>query len=490
VLLLVAIPLACAAVAVATPSPRGRPWILVAGAAGHAAAVARVWAAPPAPALGGWVSLDAAGLLVLALTSALNLFCAIYAVGYLARRPDRDNRTFVAGLLVLLAATSAVAMAQHLGLLWVTIEVTTLATAPLIYFNRSQPALEATWKYLVVCSVGIAFALLGTFLLALASAAPGGPRSLLLADLVASGPALPGAWVRFAFVFLLAGYGTKMGLAPFHGWKPDAYGEAPGLLGAILSGAVTSVAFLSLVRGLQVCDAAGEGAFARSAFVAVGLLSIALAAVFLVRQRDFKRMLAYSSVEHMGILALGVGVGGASATGAFLHLVNNGLTKGVLFLAAGNIHRAFGTKQVDGVRGAALVLPVSGPVFLASFLAITGSPPFAPFFSEFAVLNGAIERGAWVAAAVFLVGLAVIFVGMGATVLGIVQGAPPAHLARPESPPQPRSAGPWQSGDEGDSLLTAGPPLVLLALVLVLGVWTPGPLGGLIQRAAALAGGR
>lgn len=489
-LLLVAIPLACAALAVATPSARVRPWILVAGAAGHAAAVARLFAAPPPPALGGWVALDAAGLLVLALTSALFLVCAVYAVGYLARRRDRDHRVFVAGLLVLLAATSGVAVAQHLGLLWVTIEVTTLAAAPLIYFNRSQPALEATWKYLVVCSVGIAFALLGTFLLALASAAPGGPRSLLVADLVAAGPVLPGAWVRFAFVFLLAGYGTKMGLAPFHGWKPDAYGEAPGLLGAILSGAVTSVAFLALVRALQVCEAAGEGAFARSAFLAVGLVSIVLAAVFLVRQRDFKRMLAYSSVEHMGILALGVGVGGAAAAGSFLHLVNNGLTKGVLFLAAGNIHRAFGTKQVDRVRGAARVLPVSGPVFLASFLAITGSPPFAPFFSEFAVLSGAIQAGAFVPAAIYLLGLAVIFVGMGATVLSIVQGAPPEGMDRGGPPPNPSSPGRWGAGDHGDSLLTAGPPLALLALVLVLGVWLPGPLGGLIQRAAALAGGR
>ena len=122
-------------------------------------------------------------------------------------------------------------MAQHLGLLWVAIEITTLSTAPLIYFNHNERALEAAWKYLVVCSVGIALALLGTFLLALSSAGPGGPRSLLLADLLAAGPRLSGPWVRFAFVFLLAGYGTKLGLAPFHAWKPDAYGEAPGLLG-------------------------------------------------------------------------------------------------------------------------------------------------------------------------------------------------------------------------------------------------------------------
>ena len=326
----------------------------------------------------------------------------------------------------------------------------------------------------MVCSVGIAMALLGTFLLALASAGPGGPRSLLLADLLAAGPALARPWLRFAFVFLLAGYGTKLGLAPFHAWKPDAYGEAPGLLGALLSGGVTSVAFLALMRVLQVCNAAGEGPFARQALVAIGLLSIGLAAVFLVRQRDLKRMLAYSSVEHMGILALGVGLGGAAATGAWYHLLYNGLTKGALFLTAGNVHRAFGTKDVTRIRGAARVLPVSGSVFLAAFLAITGSPPFAPFFSEFAILEGAVRIGAWGPAAGYLTGLAVIFVGMGAAVLRIVQGSPPGDL---------------EPTGMGDSLLTAGPPLALLLLVLLLGLWVPSPLRSLVEAASALVGG-
>jgi hydrogenase-4 component F len=474
VLLLVAAPLACAALAFATPAARWRPLALLLGGGAHALAVARLWARRPPPAADGWFAVDAAGLLVLALVSALFLACAVYAQGYLARRHDRPNRAFVGGLLVLLAATSAVALAQHLGLLWVAIEVTTLSTAPLIYFNRNERSLEAAWKYLVVCSVGIAFALLGTFLLALASAGPGGPRSLLLADLLAAGPALARPWVRFSFVFLLAGYGTKMGLAPFHAWKPDAYGEAPGLLGALLSGGVTAVAFLALVRALQVCAAAGEGEFARQAFVALGLLSIGLAAVFLMRQRDLKRMLAYSSVEHMGILALGLGVGGGAVTGAFMHLVNNGLTKGALFLTAGNIHRAFGTKQVAELRGAARVLPLSGPVFLASFLAVTGSPPFAPFFSEFTILDGAVRAGAHGAAAAYLLGLAVIFVGMGSTVLSVVQGAPPEGLERPAF---------------RDTPLTAAPPLLLLALVLALGLWWPGPLRALVEQAASLAGG-
>ena len=185
-------------------------------------------------------------------------------------------------------------------------------------------------------------------------------------------------------------------------------------------------------------------------------------------------MLAYSSVEHMGILVLGVGLGGAAATGAWFHLLYNGLTKGALFLAAGNIHRAFGTKDLDQLRGAARVLPVSGPVFLAAFLAITGSPPFAPFFSEFAILDGAVRAGAWGPAAGYLLGLAVIFVGMGAAVLRVVQGTPPEGLATTAM---------------GDSLLTAGPPLLLLVLVLALGLWVPSPLRTLVEAASALVGG-
>jgi hydrogenase-4 component F len=356
----------------------------------------------------------------------------------------------------------------------VAIEITTLATAPLIYFNHNARSLEAAWKYLLICSLGIALALLGTFFLALSGAAPGGPRSLLVEDLVAAGPALSGPWVRAAFVFLLVGYGTKMGLAPLHSWKPDAYGEAPGLLGAILAGGVTNLAFLSIARVFQVARAAGEDAFARDALVGMGLLSMALAAVFMVRQRDFKRMLAYSSVEHMGILALGIGIGGGAAAGAFFHTVANGLTKGVLFLSAANIHRSYGSKLTDEVRGAARRLPLSGPLFLAGFLAVTGSPPFAPFFSEFAILYGAVGEGRFLVSGLFLALLAVIFVGMGTTVLGIVQGDPG------DAPEVPGTRDGW---------LSAGPPLALLLLVLVLGLWLPDGLRDLFASAAGLLGG-
>ncbi len=472
--LVILAPLLFSAVAFAWSSGETRPRVLLPAALLHAAGVARLWTRPLEPRPGAWFGVDAPGLLALTVTTVLFLVCAVYAQGYLAHRRDRDNRAFVGGLLLLLGAVSAVAVSQHLGLLWVAIEITTLSTAQLIYFNRNERSLEAAWKYLVVCSVGIAMALIGTFLMALASAAPDGPRTLVVADLVVAGSTLSAPWLRAAFVFLLAGYGTKMGLAPFHAWKPDAYGEAPGLLGGLLSGAVTSVAFVALVRVLRVCEAGGAGPFARQGFVAIGILSLALASVFVVGQRDFKRLLAYSSVEHMGILVLGIGIGGAAATGAFFHLVTNGLTKGVLFLAAGNIHRAFGSKRTEVVRGAARLLPVSGPVFLAAFLAITGSPPFAPFFSEFAILAGAVKAGAFVPAAAFLLCLTVIFIGMGATVLGVVQGVPPGDL--PESTFR-------------DSLLSAGPPLALMVAVLVLGLWVPAPLRAAFEAAAASLGG-
>ncbi|BDG10411.1 proton-conducting transporter transmembrane domain-containing protein [Anaeromyxobacter paludicola] len=473
-LLVVLFPLLLGALAFALPSRRARPLLLLAGAVGHAAGVAWLFA-DPGEAIPGWLELDAPGKVVLATVSALFLASAAYAQRYLRLREDRENRVFVGGLLVLLAALSVVALSQHLGLLWVAIEVTTLTTAPLIYFDRDARSLEAAWKYLLVCSLGVALALLGTFFLALASAAPGGPRSLVLRELVAAGPALSRPWVRAAFVFLLVGYGTKMGLAPLHSWKPDAYGEAPGLLGALLSGGVTSAAFLALARVLQVCGAAGEGDFSRQALLVMGLLSMALACVFIVGQRDYKRMLAYSSVEHMGILAVGLGVGGAAGAGAFFHALNNGLVKGVLFLAAGSIHRSYGTKRVDEVRGALRRLPLSGPLFLAGFFAVTGAPPFGPFFSELAILQGAFGSGHAVAGALFLAFTAVIFVGMGSIVLGVVQGDPEGCPERP---------------GQADGWGNAAPPLALLAASLVLGLWLPPSLRDLFAAASATVGGR
>jgi hydrogenase-4 component F len=469
-LALILVPLVLAAAALAVPSNRGRPWLLPLATLQHLLLTASALWGPPVAVPGRWLVLDPLGKVVLGLVSVLFFLCACYAPGYLALRPDKPNRVLCACLLAALGMLTLVVLSHHLGLMWVAMEATTLATAPLLYFNRSGRSLDATWKYLVVGSVGIALALLGSFFLAYAALAGGlQAPTLLFDDLVAEAPRLSPPWLRAAFVLLLVGYGTKMGLAPMHTWKPDAYGEAPGLVGALLAGGVTSCAFLAILRFFQIAQAAGDGVHARQLLVALGLFSMAVAAVFLVRQRDFKRLLAYSSIEHMGILVLGVGLGGLASYGALLHLLGNGLTKGVLFLSAGNIHRAYYSKQTDQVRGALRRVPLSGTLFLMGFLAITGAPPFLPFLSEFTIASGALGSRQYLAGGVYLFLLAVVFVGMGAAVLPVVQGQPSAQA---------------RATRFRDGLATGAPVLALMGLVLLLGVYLPPPLEALLREAA------
>jgi hydrogenase-4 component F len=472
--LLILFPLAMAAATLAVPSNRWRPLLLPAGALGHlglaAAAIFQPADGAAASGLGGWLLLDALGKVILGFLAVLFFLCSLYAPGYLALRSDRPNRVFCANLFVVQAMMTVVALSHHLGLMWVAMEATTLASAPLLYFNHNARSLEATWKYLLVGSVGIALALLGSFFLAYSSLRAGSESTLLFDRLIEDAPRLSPPWLHAAFVLLFIGYGTKMGLAPMHTWKPDAYGEAPGLVGTLLAGGVTSCAFLAVLRVYQVCRVGAEAEHAREIMIFMGLVSMAVAAVFMVRQRDFKRMLAYSSVEHMGILVLGIGIGGLAVYGALLHLINNGLTKGVLFLSAGNIHRAYGSKVTDDVRGAMRRVPLSGALFLAGFLAITGLPPFGPFVSEFTIANAALGSGRFLAGGLFLLLLGIVFVGMGATVLAVVQGDPPD-----------------QKAEDGlrDSVATGAPVLLFMALVLLLGLYIPPPLESLLREAAA-----
>ena len=469
------LPLLMAALAAVLPSTRWRPWLLPATALGHTGITFLVLGRPELRVCSEWLVLDPAGCILLLLVTTLFLLCSFYAVGYLQHRAERPNRVFCACLLAFLGVMSLVIWSHHLGLMWVGIEAATLATAPLIYFNQTQRSIEATWKYLLVGSIGIALALLGTFFLAYASLHGGVGASLTLEDLLRDAPKLSKPWLHAAFILLLVGYGTKMGLAPMHSWKPDAYGEAPGIAGAIFAGGLTSCAFLAVLRVYHICCAAGEGAYISRLLLFMGLFSMAVAGVFLVGQRDIKRMLAYSSVEHMGILVLGLGIGGPALFGTLLHVLTNGLTKGVLFLSAGNIHRAYGSKNIDQVCGAMRRLPLSGTLFLAGFLAITGSPPFGPFISEFAILNGAFGAGHFVVGGLFLFLLLVIFIGMGATVLQVVQGRAPAEVR--DTPYQ-------------DHLLTGAPLVVLMALVLLLGLYIPASLRELLAEAVRFLEGQ
>jgi hydrogenase-4 component F len=427
---------------------------------------------PPPPALSGWIILDPLGMVVLLSISTLYLSCSVYAAGYLPSRRERSNQVLCFGMLDCLSAMTLVTLSHHLGLLWVAMESTTLSMAPLIYFNRNARSIEATWKYMIICSVGIALALLGLFFLAYATLVAGQETTLLLEPLIAGARRLSPDWLNAAFIFLLVGFGTKMGLAPLHTWKPDAYGEAPGLVGALLAGGLVNCALLGVIRIYQICMAAEDIRFYQQTLVGMGLLSMAFAAVFMLRQSDFKRMLAYSSVEHVGILAIALGVGKGALPGALFHILNNGLTKGVLFLTAGNIHRSYGTKNAEKVRGLLQRLPVTGGLFLAGFFAITGTPPFSTFLSEFAILSGIFGAKHALVATALLIFLAIIFMGMASTILPMMMGS------------APRESGTIVG--YRDQFFTVAPPLALMIVILILGIGQPEPLRHLLRDAARL----
>lgn len=466
----VILPLLMAVVVFYTPSRHWRPRLLAATAAAHFAVTVAILAGMAPGSVRGWLRLDAPGRLLLGVISLLVLACAVYSVGYLRYRVERANRRFCACMLAALGTMSLVAYAQHLGLLWVGIEATTLATAPLIYFNRTARSIEATWKYLIISSVGIALALFGSFFVAYAALLGGGEASLLFSGLLAGARALSKPWLRAGFTLLLVGYGTKLGLVPMHTWKPDAYGEAPGVVGSLLAGGLTSCAYFALLRLTQITAAAGEGVYANRLLIAMGLVSMGVAGALMLGQRDLKRMLAYSSVEHMGILALAAGLGAGATFAALLHLVNNAFGKGAMFLSVGNIHRAFGGKTTDEVHGALRRLPLSGTLFLLGLFAVTGSPPFGTFISELLIAKATFAADRWWVAALFLAFLLLAFAGMGATSLSALQGRPPLSARR---------------STYRDSFTTFAPALCLLGLVLLFGLHLPAAVRALIADAAA-----
>ena len=471
---IVLLPLLGALIAWLVPDNRRRTFVLPVFAVAHLALTARLLLATPPPSPGGWIFLDPLGKLALLSNSLLFAVCAIYAVGYLRYRMKRPNRVLCSALLVCLSAMTLVTVSQHLGLLWIALEATTVTMAPLIYFNQNARSIEATWKYLLICSVGIAIALLGLFFLAYSTIVAKQEVSLLLGSLIADASHLHPGWRHAAFMFLLVGFGSKMGLAPLHTWKPDAYGEAPGMVGALLAGGLVNCALLALLRVYQIAAASTEGPLFQQVLLVMGLISMAFAAAFMARQSDFKRMLAYSSVEHVGIIALALGLGKGALFGALLHMINNALTKGVLFLSSGNIHRAYNSKSTNFVRGALRRTPWSGALFLAAFFAITGSPPFGPFVSEFLIVSSAFVQGNYWSGGLFLLFLALIFIGMASTVLPVVMGKIPHDIEKTHY---------------RDTAHTVLPPLLLMGVVLMLGLWIPAPLQALLRDAAGQLGG-
>lgn len=441
--------------------------------------IASLYTKPPA-ICNGWFYLDIQGTIFLSITSMLFCAASVYALVYLKREEHRDKRDYEEGFLFrnapemvfiscmqfFLGTMTLVIISQHFGILWVAMEATTLVSAPLIYFHRHHRSLEATWKYLLICSVGIALALLGNLFLAVAgSDLDHNSASLLVSDLLKYSSSLHVPWLKAAFIFFLVGYGTKMGLAPLHTWLPDAHSEAPSLISALLSGALLNCAFLGILRIHQVLCAAGESAFSKELLLIFGFLSILFAALFILGQTDFKRMLAYSSVEHMGIIAIGVGIGKKAVFGALLHAINHSALKAMLFFLAGNIISAYKTKNISQVHGITRILPVTGIFWIVGFLALTGTPPFGMFISEFTILKEALDQGRIAVAALFLAVLALIFIGMAVIVLKMAQGKPTKEIE-----------------PEKESVSVTSICAGLCTISLVLGVYIPPALQNILNQ--------
>lgn len=358
------------------------------------------------------------GLTVLFITATLLLFVSLHLCVWL--KADRrageiaghsrnmSDHALIALLLLFAGTMNLTALAQDFGMLWVAVEATTLASAPLINFHRSKSSLEAMWKYLLLCSLGIGLALFGTMLLS-ASLPEGSPL-----DFAGIGAVDP-RWFKAAFVFCFAGYGLKAGLAPFHFWLPDAHSEAPAPVSAMLSGCLLNCAMLALLRVRGAAPVELQG-FCSKFFILFGMLSLLIAACFIIHQRDFKRMLAYSSVEHMGLIALMFGFAVESA--ASVHMFFHSLTKMMMFLLAGNLLLAYGTRRIDRVSGLWSRLSRNSKLWLLGMLMICGTPPSPLFFTEWALVR---EAGLlW--GAVILLLLLVIFCAMADIVLKMFSG--------------------------------------------------------------------
>ncbi|MGZ6029766.1 MAG: hydrogenase 4 subunit F, partial [Myxococcaceae bacterium] len=369
-----------------------------------------------------------------------------------------------------MAAMLLALLTNNMGLLWVAMEAATLSTVLLVSLYRTRASLEAAWKYFILCGVGIAQALFGTILLYFAAEGllgGEGMAALLWTRLDAIKGQLEPTVLALAFVFLLVGYGTKVGLAPLHNWLPDAHAEGPTPVSAVLSGLLLNVALYAVIR----CKVLVEGSIRYlpgRMLMGFGLLSAILAAFFLWRQRDIKRLFAYSSIEHMGIVTFDFGMGGPVANfAAFLHMTVHSLTKSAIFFAAGHASQTAGTQRIDGIRGLLVMSPTIGWGLMLGALAILGLPPFGVFASEFLILTTAMRDHPW-ATPILLAALGVAF----AAIFGRVQ---PMVFGETEGRPLSHSP----------ALL---PVFAHLAIVLMLGVYMPPALAEWYRLAARLIG--
>nr|WP_208456440.1 proton-conducting transporter membrane subunit [Burkholderia pseudomultivorans] len=369
---------------------------------------------------------------------------------------------------------------NNVGVYWIAIELTTLVSTFLVGFEHGQEAIEAAWKYIIVVSAGISLALLGTVLFYWAGSLVLGPTyDMTWSTLRNAAPRMNPALTQMAFLLVLVGYGTKAGLAPMHTWLPDAHSEGPAPVSAMLSGALLNTAMLGVARFLTVTDASGSSLLPRVVLVAFGVCSLFVAALFIVRQQGIKRLMAYSSVEHMGVLALGFGFGGPLAIAAVLyHMLNHSLNKSLMFFGAGNMMRLYGTKNIDAIRGVWVRFPVTGALWLAGAVAITGAPPFGLFLSEMTLMRAGFATSHTWAVVVLLTLLIVIFIGFLNHFRSMY-----FDTRLPESTPID------SNGSTAASAWMTVPMWLAIVPVFVFGIWWPDALWRFFQTVAADLGG-
>jgi hydrogenase-4 component F len=502
-ILLVAVPLAETLACVVLPRAWAAGTTIAVGIASFVAMLFVVGAAAHGTVEVGFLRVDALSAIFLLANSFLYAAVALYSVGYLADEVRlaadgsldeaaefrRYTRLFYVGINAFAWALLVAPAVNGLALLWIAIEVTTVVSALLVALDNTDRATEAAWKYILIASAGLGIALLATIVMYYAgSQVLGDSFDLAFSPLLAHAGALPATPVRLAFVLSVVGFGTKVGLFPVHTWLPDAHTEAPTPVSVLLSGALLATSFYAILRYYQIAAGTVGPHFPRTVLLVFGVLSLLLAALYVLEQFDLKRMLAYSSVEHMGILALGVSFGAPIAfAGVLLHVLAHAAAKGNAFMGAGVLVRKFGTKEMAHIRGGVDLLPWSGPLFLGAIFALSALPPFALFRSEFEIVAGGLTNSRNTLAAVLIVLVTIAFFGLATSTTRVLYLQ---RANRPTDDPGPAASADGSSVTRGEPSAWMVVPVVAGIVVLVLlGVHPPGDLSDLLTRAASELGG-
>ena len=402
---------------------------------------------------------DSSNIVFLLLLSIVFMAVAIYNNGYIKHETTdvRRLRHYSYMVLIFVLSMTGAILSTNLGLSWVFIEATTLASAYLILFSKTKTSIEAGWKYVYICSIGIALAFVGIILLTIAT---GNMNSLAYHDLFANATTFNPFWLKLSFVFVLFGIGTKMGLAPVHFWLPDAHAEAPSPISALLSATLLNSAFLMIVNVFRVMVLAGCADYARIMLLVMGFISLFVTAVFVYHINNYKRMLAYSSIENMGILAIGTALGGVGMLAAMIHLIGHSLIKASFFLTSGNILELYGTKKIKSVTGIMKHDRKTGWLWVASFLGIAAFPPSVLFISEFLMVKTMFLKEHYVLCALFLLLLTIILFGLGKAVIKMAfSSGKNEHSAEAEN--------------KKLSWTMYAPQIIMLILAFVIGVYMP-----------------